>query len=109
MSDALPFDGESVIGAIFGRGSEGICGEERNGAAALFHLVVVRGPQEDLRAMAQCLQERYPPSHLSHHIPLPLGNLVSHAPTPYPHCQVYVNHHYKFIWIKGHKVREHLN
>lgn len=33
-----------------------------------------------------------------------LGNLVSHAPTPFPHCQVYINHHYKFIWIKGHKV-----
>eukprot|EP00210_Caulerpa_lentillifera_P000405 g395.t1 len=32
------------------------------------------------------------------------GTFVSHAPTPYPHCQVYINHHYKFIWIKGHKV-----
>lgn len=28
----------------------------------------------------------------------------SHPPTPFPHCQVYINHHYKFIWIKGHKV-----
>lgn len=27
-----------------------------------------------------------------------------HPPTPFPHCQVYVNHHYKYIWIKGHKV-----
>lgn len=23
---------------------------------------------------------------------------------PFPHCQVYINHDYKFIWIKGHKV-----
>lgn len=28
----------------------------------------------------------------------------SHPPTPFPYCQVYINHIYKFIWIKGHKV-----
>lgn len=32
------------------------------------------------------------------------GAYSMHPPTPFPHCQVYVNHHYKYIWIKGHKV-----
>ena len=31
-------------------------------------------------------------------------NLLVHPIVPYPTCQVYINHEYKFIWIKGHKV-----
>lgn len=41
---------------------------------------------------------------MSHVLNSCLGNVGSHAPTPFPYCQVYINHHYKFIWIKGHKV-----
>lgn len=30
--------------------------------------------------------------------------LIVQPSLPFPHCQVYINHDYKFIWIKGHKV-----
>ncbi|CAD7696363.1 unnamed protein product [Ostreobium quekettii] len=29
---------------------------------------------------------------------------ATHPPTPFPHCQVYINHDYRFIWVKGYKV-----